>query len=116
MVAEIIDYLNRKAGTHYRYSTKETQKLITARLQDFTVEDFKTVIDKKVEQWKGTKMEQFLRPQTLFGIKFESYLNQNIVNEEKIKHWNIEPPRYPEFEKEEKIDTCQMPDNIREKY
>ena len=39
------------------------------------MEDFKAVIDYKVSEWKGTKMEDYLRPETLFGTKFESYLN-----------------------------------------
>ena len=37
------------------------------------------VIDKKFEEWHGTDMEKFLRPETLFTGKFESYLNQKIV-------------------------------------
>ena len=41
----------------------------------FTVDDFKAVIDKKAKEWKGTEMAQYLRPETLFGTKFESYLN-----------------------------------------
>ena len=41
----------------------------------FTIDDFKAVIDKKVKGWKGTEWEKFLRPETLFGAKFESYFN-----------------------------------------
>ena len=75
--AEIVDYLNHKAGTSYRSTSKDTQKHIRARLKEkFTVEDFYRVIDKKTKEWKGTEMEKFLRPGTLFGTKFESYLNQ----------------------------------------
>jgi uncharacterized phage protein (TIGR02220 family) len=74
---EIIDYLNLKNNSNYRYTTKTTKEKIKARLNDgFTLEDFKMVIDKKVEEWTGTNMEQYLRPETLFGTKFESYLNQ----------------------------------------
>ena len=51
--------------------------------EKFTEEDFYTVIDKKCNEWLGTEMERYLRPQTLFGTKFESYLNQNIVKDEK---------------------------------
>lgn len=73
----IIEYLNLKNNSNYRYTTKTTKEKIKARLNDgFTLEDFKTVIDKKVEEWTGTNMEQYLRPETLFGTKFESYLNQ----------------------------------------
>ena len=74
---EIVDYLNAKAGTRYKASTANTRKHIKARLDEgFTIEDFKTVIDKKCAEWlTNSKMEQYLRPETLFGSKFEGYLN-----------------------------------------
>lgn len=79
-IKEIVQYLNDKCGTRYRYQTKGTQEHINARLKEgYTVDDFKTVIDKKFEEWHGTDMEKFLRPETLFAGKFESYLNQKIV-------------------------------------
>ena len=60
-----------------------------ARLEEkFTEEDFYTVIDKKCNEWLGTEMERYLRPQTLFGTKFESYLNQNIVKKKKSEDIN----------------------------
>lgn len=75
--AEIVDYLNTKAGTRYKPSTASTRKHIKARLDEgFTIDDFKTVIDKKCDEWlSNSKMEQYLRPETLFGTKFEGYLN-----------------------------------------
>ena len=77
----IVDYLNEKASTSYKASSKATQSHINARLKDgFTVEDFKTVIDKQCAKWIGTEMEQYLRPATLFGTKFESYLNAKTTN------------------------------------
>ena len=76
--AEIIDYLNEKLGSHYKASTGKTKTQIHARFKEgFTLEDFKIVIDKKIAEWYGTNMEQYLRPVTLFGTKFESYLNQS---------------------------------------
>ena len=77
--AEIVDYLNSAIGTQYRAETAATKKHIAARLNEgFTVDDFKTVIDKKVAEWLGTDMEKYLRPETLFGTKFESYLNAKV--------------------------------------
>lgn len=75
---QILDYLNELCGTHYRVTTRKTTDLIKARMcEGFTVEDFKTVIYKKAKQWKDDeKMVKFLRPITLFGTKFESYLNE----------------------------------------
>lgn len=72
----IVDYLNQKTGQKYKHSTKKTQTCIHARLAEgFTEEDFRTVIDKKCAEWIGTEWEKYLRPETLFGTKFESYLN-----------------------------------------
>ena len=74
---EVIDYLNSKAGTSYKCSTKKTQTLIHARFNEgFTLDDFKKVIDIKCSEWMNTTMNQYLRPETLFGPKFEGYLNQ----------------------------------------
>ena len=75
---EIMSYFNQQAGTSYRASSKATQRLISARTNEgFTVDDFKKVIDIKVANWKGDpKMSKYLRPATLFGTKFESYLNE----------------------------------------
>ena len=41
-----------------------------------TVEDFKKVIDSKSKEWLNTDFEKYLRPATLFGTKFENYLNE----------------------------------------
>ena len=74
---KIIDYLNNKLGTHYKVETKKTRDLIKARFNDgFKLEDFIIVIDKKFEDWKNSEQAKYLRPETLFGNKFESYLNQ----------------------------------------
>ncbi|MFK5706026.1 conserved phage C-terminal domain-containing protein [Ligilactobacillus sp. LYQ139] len=75
---KIIGYLNKRVGTHYRATTRKTQTLIKARLNEgFTVDDFKRVIDNKADEWLGDqKMEKYLRPETLFGTKFEGYLNE----------------------------------------
>ena len=72
----IIAYLNEKAGMKYRSTSKSTTQHIHARLEEgFTVDDFKIVIDKKCAEWLGTDFAQYLRPVTLFGTKFEAYLN-----------------------------------------
>lgn len=72
----IIARLNEKSGMNYKHSSKATQSHINARLAEgYTVEDFYTVIDKKCAEWRGTDFEKYLRPSTLFGSKFENYLN-----------------------------------------
>lgn len=77
-VKEIVEYLNSAIGSHYKPSVEKTRTFIRARLREgFTVEDFKTVIDKKTKAWLGNReMQKFLRPETLFGTKFEGYLNE----------------------------------------
>lgn len=78
----IISYLNDRAGTKYKHTSSKTRTCIHARLAEgFTLDDFITVIDKKCDEWLGDpKMEQYLRPETLFGTKFEGYLNQKNTN------------------------------------
>lgn len=81
LYSSIISHLNEKAGTKYKPTTEKTKKAIHARLADgFTLDDFKTVIDKKCTEWIGTEFEKFLRPETLFGNKFEGYLNAKVNN------------------------------------
>ena len=74
---EIIDYLNERTNQHYKSSTNKTRSLIKARINEgFKLDDFKEVIDKMCNEWLNTDMQKYLRPETLFGTKFESYLNR----------------------------------------
>lgn len=76
-VKEVVNYLNEQSESAYRHTTKKTQAQIKARMKEgFTVEDFKKAIRHKVRDWKGTPMQKYLRPETLFGAKFESYLQE----------------------------------------
>jgi uncharacterized phage protein (TIGR02220 family) len=78
---EIINHLNTRTGQHYKTTTKKTRDLIKARLKEkFTVNDFKVVIDKMCVEWMNTDMQKYLRPETLFGTKFEGYLNREVSN------------------------------------
>ena len=74
---EIVQYLNQKTNKNFKHTSKVTQRHIRARLAEgFTVSDFKQVIDNKCNDWlRDQKMKEYLRPETLFGTKFESYLN-----------------------------------------
>ena len=80
----IIDYLNNKINTNYRCNSVKTKSLIDARLNEgFTEYDFFVVIDKKHKEWKDSEMEKYLRPETLFSNKFESYLNQPEIKKQR---------------------------------
>ncbi len=86
---EILDYLNEKAKKKYNHKSEGHRKFIRARWnEDYTVDDFKTVIDNKVPQWlgkfdkDGKPLEQYLRPSTLFAQKhFDNYLNETVKGE-----------------------------------
>lgn len=84
LIAEVIAYLNEKTSSSYKPAVKKTQSLISARLREgFTLEDFKKVIDIKTEQWGEDRYwSKYLRPSTLFGTRFESYLNQKYATDE----------------------------------
>lgn len=80
-VKEIVEDLNKVCNTSYKHSSAKTRVLIKARLNDgFTVKDFKTVHMKKAQEWRSnSEMVKFLRPETLYGNKFEGYLQQKEV-------------------------------------
>ena len=74
---KIVGYLNKKAHTNFKTNSKRTQRYIFERFSEgYAAQDFKTVIDKKYEDWAETEFEKYLRPSTLFGDRFEDYLNE----------------------------------------
>lgn len=77
---EIIDYLNLKTGKNYRANIQKNKALIKARWSEgYQLDDFKQVIENMVKNWHGTEYAKYLRPETLFGTKFDGYLNQGNV-------------------------------------
>ena len=84
---EIIDHLNQVTESNYKATGSKTKSLISARLNEgFTVDDFKQVHINKYAEWHNdSKMAKFLRPETLYGTKFEGYLNQKISDYEKMR-------------------------------
>jgi len=78
---EILSYLNEKSGKRFTSKSKATLAHIRARWNEgHVLEDFKAVIDTKCSSWlSDTEMAKYLRPETLFGTKFESYLNEGMV-------------------------------------
>ena len=110
-ITDVINYLNTKANKNFKTNTVKTVKLIEKRLNEgYTLEQFKQVIDTKVATWQNdTTMNKYLRPETLFGEKFESYLNETPVTTNPTRNTNepiitckviSEPPKeYLEFKK-----------------
>ena len=75
----IISYLNECTGKSYKVTSKIAISHINARLKEgYQLEDFKKVIYVKSTKWLGTKMDDYLTPNTLFGTKMESYLNETL--------------------------------------
>ena len=72
-----IAYLNQVANKRYKFVDK-TKRLLLARFKEgYTLDDFKQVIDIKTAEWKDSpEFSKYLRPETLFGSKFDGYLNQ----------------------------------------
>ena len=93
--SRVVFYLNEKSKKNFKSTTKKTRDCICARLNEgFVEEDFYRVIDVKCGQWMDSDMEKFLRPETLFSNKFESYLNEKCVavdeNLEDVKPYKID--------------------------
>ena len=100
-IQDIVKYLNDKLGTCYKYDSKKTIRIISSRLMEgYSFNDFKTVIEKKFSEWVGSEFERYLTPGTLFGEKFENYLNQRIFNKvTKVKtDYELPKLRFNNFE------------------
>lgn len=107
-ITEIIDYLNLKTNKNYKTTTQKTRTLIKARMNEhFTVDDFKIVINKMCTEWMGTNMEKYLRPETLFGTKFESYLNQTLTKSETEMRIDNVNALIDQYEREEMMSNGQ---------
>lgn len=88
---EIIEILNNETGKRFSYKSKANQKLIKARINEgYTKEDFIKVIKTKTTEWKDLdNMKGYLQPSTLFGNKFDKYLNQEIPTTNESSKDNI---------------------------
>jgi predicted phage replisome organizer/uncharacterized phage protein (TIGR02220 family) len=80
---DIIDLLNQKAGTKFKATDKHKDCIRARWKEGYCLTDFKTVIDKKYKEWAGTEQAKYIRPITLFGTKFDSYLNQVVAANKK---------------------------------
>ena len=75
--SSLVSYLNKKTGSNYRATKSITERIGSLLADGYTAEDMARVIDLKVSEWGGSeKMRQYLRPSTLFGDKFEEYVQQ----------------------------------------
>ena len=98
---EIIDYLNKKANKAFKHTAVANKKVIKARWNEgYTLDDFKHVIDTKVQQWlMNDEMSQYLRPATLFSNKFDSYLNEQPKQQSESKPYIVTKAEKPDWMK-----------------
>ncbi len=82
IIINVIEFLNSKTNKNFTTKSSKTISCINSRIKEGFIEnDFIKVIEIKTEKWLGTSMEEYLRPITLFGNKFDSYLNEtNKIN------------------------------------
>ena len=110
---DIITLLNEKTGRKYKHNTPKTMALIKARWNEgYRLEDFERAIAIKSDEWSGTEWDKYLRPDTLFGPKFENYVNQKPVKKNNVPEWVN--PEYKEepMTKEEKAELQRIQDDI----
>lgn len=139
-IREVVEHLNTVTGKRFKAGTSATDKHIRARLKEgFTVDDLINVIDAKYAEWNGQMWNvngnmkhatDYIRPQTLFSDKFQTYLNEipvknmqeNFVSNDNLTDAEI----YSRFWKygvledgsfgfgieihEEKLNMCKIPD------
>lgn len=76
LIKDVIFYLNALTRSSYKHTSKSTQRHISARIKEgYEYSDFALVIESRSYEWgQDDQMRQYLRPETLFGSKFESYL------------------------------------------
>lgn len=98
IVRHAVDLLNDLTGSSYRYNSRKTQHLIAARLRDgYSIDDIDAVIRHQCHKWLGdATMQQYLRPETLFGPKFEGYLcNASRDNAQQRQGYTLAPLEDP---------------------
>ena len=97
-IIKAVEYLNQVTGLRYSPTYWDTVKLLQELMaQGYNLADFKTVIDKKWADWKGTKYQQYVRPSTLFGKNFENYLNAKRITKNPIEQLSISVERAKKY-------------------
>lgn len=75
IVEKAMEYLNIQTGHKFKTNTANTKHLIARLREGYTLRDVMTVIHNKTVDWESNPdMIKYLRPDTLFGSKFDTYL------------------------------------------
>lgn len=110
---EIIEYLNQKTGKAFKHTAAGHKKIVKARWnEEYTLEQFKQVIDNKCDDWlDDPKWNQYLQPSTLFGSKFDQYLNQQSKNSKRIPEKSDEEKMLDELSRQ-RLANITIPDDF----
>ena len=85
VIFSTIRYMNEVTGKELKPEDFQKEQYFHDLIdKNYTISDFRKVIDKKYKQWKGTQFEKYVRPQTLFNKNFENYLNEQSTSEAKL--------------------------------
>lgn len=100
LAKSVLEELKRTVPNLRGYNGEEARTLIIARSRDgATFEDFKSVIHSKYEEWKNDeKMFRWIRPLTLFGEKFNRYVEEAKVEKPTISTNGYELVRDPSYD------------------
>ena len=80
----ILDYLNHRTNRRFRDVDSNLKYIVAKFRQGYVESEMKYVIDNKNAEWGGDKvMDKYLRPETLFAGKFDSYLNEMDIRKDK---------------------------------
>jgi uncharacterized phage protein (TIGR02220 family) len=69
-----LSVLNQETGAAFKPTAANLRQIGKRIAEGFTFEDAETVVQAQVRKWTGTQHEEHLRPSTLFGPKFDGYL------------------------------------------
>lgn len=84
---EILEILNKALGKNYRPVAANLKHIASRIKEGYVLEDFVKVVRSKQDEWIGTNMEIYLRPETLFGPKFDSYLQTAKALQSESNKW-----------------------------
>lgn len=84
---EVLEVLNKTLGKNYRPVPANLKHIASRIKEGYVLEDFVKVVGSKQDEWVGTNMEIYLRPETLFGPKFDSYLQTAKARQTESNKW-----------------------------
>lgn len=100
VIDECLNYLNLVSGKSFKITTESNRKFVRARInEDYTMDDFKRVIDNQWLRWKDSDMVEYMRPSTLFNAeKFQSYINAPDYSKQSVPKFQNKSGRFEQID------------------